>query len=98
MLQAACAAPAVPPGPSALADGGEPMEFLMRELDIELSTPVDMVMRRWPDTIRTFLNRRMKCPGCPIACFHSVADACREHHVDAEAFLGELRALALQAA
>ena len=70
----------------------------MRELDIDLSTTVDEVMRRWPATIRIFLNRRMNCPGCPIACFHSVADACHEHHVDAEAFLRELRTLALSAA
>lgn len=70
----------------------------MRDMDIDLSTPVDDVMRRWPDTIRTFLNRRMSCPGCPIACFHSVADACREHQVDPEAFLRELRATAIKAA
>jgi len=64
----------------------------MRLTDVSLSTPVDDVMRRWPATIRTFLDHRMNCPGCPIACFHSVEDACREHHVAPEAFLRELRA------
>lgn len=63
----------------------------MREIDCR--TPVDQVMRTWPDTIRTFLDYRMNCPGCPIACFHTVADACREHHVDAASFLADLRRL-----
>ena len=70
----------------------------MRDTEIALSTPVDDIMRRWPATIRAFLDHRMNCPGCPIACFHSVADACREHHVEAEAFLQALRGQVAQAA
>ena len=66
-------------------------EFDMPDTDITCSTSVDDLMRRWPATIRTFLNQRMNCPGCPIACFHTVADACREHHVDMDMFLRELR-------
>ena len=30
---------------------------------------VDDVMRRWPATIRVFLDFRMGCVGCPIAAF-----------------------------
>lgn len=63
-------------------------------MDIEHTTLVDDVMRSWPATIRAFLDNRMNCPGCPIACFHTVADACREHGVEVEAFLPQLRALA----
>lgn len=59
--------------------------------EIASSTLVDDVMRRWPATIRAFLNHRMNCPGCPIACFHTVADACKEHHVDMAAFLRDLQ-------
>lgn len=70
----------------------------MTEPNITLATPVDGIMRRWPATIRSFLDHRMNCPGCPIACFHSVADACREHHVDAEAFLAGLHARTAEAA
>lgn len=66
--------------------------------NIDLSTPVDDIMRKWPGTIRAFLNHRMNCPGCPIACFHTVADACREHHVEVDDFLDELRRLAVRAA
>ena len=51
-------------------------------MTIESTQLVDDVMRRWPATIRVFLNHRMHCVGCPIACFHTVEDACREHDVD----------------
>ena len=51
---------------------------------------VDDVMSRSPQTIGVFLAFRMRCVGCPIACFHTVDDACREHGVDREAFLRAL--------
>ena len=53
---------------------------------------VDEVMRRWPATIRVFLIFRMNCVGCPIAGFHTVDDACREHGAAPEDFLSALRA------
>ena len=53
---------------------------------------VDDVMRRWPATIRVFLKFRFLCVGCPIACFHTVGDACREHHTDEKTFLDALHA------
>jgi hybrid cluster-associated redox disulfide protein len=52
---------------------------------------VDDVMSGAPGTIRVFLQFRMGCVGCPIACFHTVDDACREHGVDRNAFLDALR-------
>jgi hybrid cluster-associated redox disulfide protein len=55
---------------------------------------VDDVMSRSQQTIRVFLRFRMRCVGCPIACFHTVADACREHGVDCDAFLKALCASA----
>ena len=51
---------------------------------------VDDVMRRWPSTIRVFLEFRMRCVGCPIATFHSIDEACEEHDVDADAFLSRI--------
>lgn len=62
----------------------------MRQVDIDAAALVDDVMRSRPGTIRAFLDRRMNCPGCPIASFHTVADACREHHADVEGFLRDL--------
>jgi hybrid cluster-associated redox disulfide protein len=58
---------------------------------------VDDVMSSAPETIRVFLAFRMGCVGCPIACFHTVDDACREHGVDRDAFLQALQSVAAKA-
>lgn len=60
-------------------------------MPIGFDSLVDDVMRRWPVTIRAFLDFRMRCVGCPIASFHTIDDACREHGVDRERFLAALR-------
>ena len=60
-------------------------------MPIRFDDLVDDVMSGSPATIRVFLEFRMGCVGCPIACFHTVDDACREHHVDRDAFLKALR-------
>lgn len=67
------------------------MSIPKRPRKLDLRDPVDTVMRRWPQTIRVFLDHRMRCVGCPIAGFHSVADSCREHDVDLDAFAAALR-------
>ena len=51
---------------------------------------VDEVMRTRPETIHVFLKYSMGCIGCPIATFHTVEDACREHGVDCDAFMEAL--------
>jgi hybrid cluster-associated redox disulfide protein len=60
-------------------------------MTIESTHLVDDVMRRSPATIHVFLNHAMHCVGCPIGCFHTVEDACREHAVDLAEFLADLR-------
>ncbi len=52
------------------------------------------VMTDQPETIRVFLDFRMGCVGCPIACFHTVDEACGENHVDRDTFLKALREVA----
>jgi hybrid cluster-associated redox disulfide protein len=52
---------------------------------------VDDVMTRWPVTIRIFLDFKLGCVGCPIASFHSIDDACREHGIDERSFMAALR-------
>ena len=66
-------------------------------MPLTITTLVDDIMRRWPATIRVFLDYKMHCAGCPIACFHTVDDACREHGVDRTAFVGDLQAAVCQA-
>ena len=55
---------------------------------------VDEVTRRWPATIRVFLRHGMLCVGCPIAAFHTISDAAREHGVDEAALRQELESAA----
>ncbi|MDE2376358.1 DUF1858 domain-containing protein [Bradyrhizobium sp.] len=63
-------------------------------MPIEADDLVDEVMRSHPTTIRVFLDFKMSCVGCPIACFHTVHDACLEHGVDRGEFLQALRGVA----
>ena len=51
---------------------------------------MDEIMRTWPPTIRVVLRNRMLCVGCPIAPFHTISDACREHGIDKSLFIEEL--------
>lgn len=60
-------------------------------MDIDIDSLVDDIMREFPATIRIFLDYRMNCVGCPIGVFHTVADSCREHGVNADEFLTALR-------
>ncbi|MGA9410313.1 MAG: DUF1858 domain-containing protein [Roseobacter sp.] len=48
------------------------------------------LMAEWPQTISVFLRHRMLCVGCMVSPFHTVTDACREYHLNEEAFYGEL--------
>lgn len=40
---------------------------------------LDEIMRRWPQTMRLFIDWQMHCVGCPIADFHRLADSAEEH-------------------
>ena len=64
----------------------------MKSLTIDPNMTVDEIMRRWPATIRVFIQNRMLCIGCPIGIFHTVKDACQAHRLDEEAFSRELLA------
>jgi hybrid cluster-associated redox disulfide protein len=60
-------------------------------MSIECDDLVDDVMRDCSQTIRVFLEFRMGCVGCPLARFHTVDHACREHHVSREMSIAALR-------
>jgi hybrid cluster-associated redox disulfide protein len=42
------------------------------------------------------IRRQMLCVGCPIGIFHTVAEACRSHHLDQSAVVAELQRAILQ--
>jgi hybrid cluster-associated redox disulfide protein len=66
----------------------------MKKIAPALNMTVDQVMCRWPATIRVFIDFKMHCVGCPIASFHSVDEAGREHKLDAIALLDALQLVA----
>jgi hybrid cluster-associated redox disulfide protein len=55
---------------------------------------VDDVMRRWPATIRVFMEQGMYCVGCPIAPFHTVEEACHAHGIEQGLVVASLQAIA----
>lgn len=65
----------------------------MKKSTLTLDMTVDQVMKRWPASIRVFLDFRMGCVGCPIATFHSVDEAIREHQIDGNALVASLRSV-----
>ena len=82
------------PGQRARRAGRVTIQLRMeKRMPIGFDDLVDDVMTGVPETIRVFLEFRMRCVGCPIACFHTVDDACREHGVDRDKFLNALRAV-----
>ena len=52
---------------------------------------MDVIMRQWPVAIRVILDHGLLCVGCPIAPFHTIADAAREHDVDQATLERDLR-------
>lgn len=64
----------------------------MQVLSIGAETTVDELMRRWPATVRVLLDSRMLCVGCPIAPFHTVAEACVAHGIAQDSFETRLAA------
>ena len=53
---------------------------------------MDEIMREWPATIRVVLDHGMLCVGCPIASFHTIDDAVREHSLDGDSFRHDIEA------
>ncbi|MGB3391270.1 MAG: DUF1858 domain-containing protein [Pseudaminobacter sp.] len=64
---------------------------MVRTFDKEMS--MDEVMREWPATIGVILGHGMLCVGCPIATFHTVVDAAREHGIEEAELVRDLQAV-----
>jgi hybrid cluster-associated redox disulfide protein len=60
--------------------------------------PLATLFRTWPGTVRVFFAHRTACVGCPIAPFHTVADACAQYRLDEARLRAALRAVAAGAA
>ncbi len=64
----------------------------MRRPDLDdPDLPLSILFAEWPQAIGAFLDQKMLCPGCPIAPFHAITDACLEYSLDEDAFRAEIR-------
>ncbi|MFW8637323.1 DUF1858 domain-containing protein [Cribrihabitans pelagius] len=54
--------------------------------------PLSDLFHHWPASAGAFIRRRMLCPGCPIAPFHTLIGACAEYGLEEDALREELRA------
>ena len=52
-------------------------------------------LRAFPGATAVFLQRRMHCPGCPMAAFMTIAEAAASYGLTADDLLEELRLAAL---
>ena len=76
------------------APGTQPKKSPMSSFDPDNpDVPLAELFRAYPETASAFLRHRMICPGCPIAPFHTVIDACLEYGLEEEEFRKELEAL-----
>ncbi|GGL96714.1 hypothetical protein [Pseudooceanicola nanhaiensis] len=55
--------------------------------------PLADLFAAWPLAAAAFLARGMLCPGCPIAPFHAITDACLEYDLDEDEFRADLEML-----
>lgn len=53
--------------------------------------PLSELFFHWPDAATPFLERRMLCPGCPIAPFHTIIEAVEEYDLVEADFRKEVR-------
>jgi hybrid cluster-associated redox disulfide protein len=67
--------------------GAEPP---MQPDSIDPFMTVDEIMRLWPQTMRVMIKFKMLCIGCPVARFHTLADACAAHGLDEAAVTSEM--------
>jgi hybrid cluster-associated redox disulfide protein len=51
---------------------------------------VQDVVRSFPQTISVFARHGLRCVGCCISPFHTIADSAREYSVSIEPLLGDL--------
>lgn len=64
----------------------------MRAVDFDdPDLPLSDLFAAWPDSTIAFFARAMQCPGCPIAPFHTITDACIEYRLEEDAFRAAIR-------
>lgn len=52
---------------------------------------VSEILATWPETVRVFNRFRLACPGCAMAPFMTVKEACESYGLECETFVAALR-------
>lgn len=64
----------------------------MQRVDFDDSDlPLSEVFAALPDAALVFIAKRMLCPGCPVAPFHTITDACLEYGLNEDDFRQEVQ-------
>ncbi|UOA27850.1 hypothetical protein [Pseudosulfitobacter sp. DSM 107133] len=53
--------------------------------------PLSMLFEHWPEAAPLFFEKHMLCPGCPVARFYTLGDACCRYGQDERIFREELK-------
>ena len=51
---------------------------------------IDEVVTKYPQTIKVFFHHGMKCTGCYISGFHTIAESAKRYAVELESLLKDL--------
>ena len=57
---------------------------------------VQDVVQDYPQTVWVFARRGLRCVGCYISPFHTIADVCREYALALDSLLEELNRVAYE--
>jgi hybrid cluster-associated redox disulfide protein len=58
--------------------------------NITAESLVQEIVERHPQTIPIFARHGLRCPGCYISPYHTIADTAREYTIAVEPLLGDL--------
>ena len=50
------------------------------------------LFEHWPEAAALFFEHNMACPGCPVARFYSLSDACRRAGLAEAQFRADIKA------
>ncbi|MBM3188399.1 MAG: DUF1858 domain-containing protein [Chloroflexi bacterium] len=65
-------------------------------MTITKEMPIADIVRRYPETIRTFFNHGLMCVGCAAARFENLQQGALAHGIDVDALLKDLNAVVQQ--
>ncbi|MGA9347267.1 MAG: DUF1858 domain-containing protein [Anaerolineae bacterium] len=51
---------------------------------------INEVVTKYPQTIKVFFHYGMKCTGCYISGFHSIAESAKQYDIELEPLLSDL--------